>query len=61
MLRDLLEVVDDDRADVLHRQLELLDARRRAALPDAEWQTALGPGDPAERPSVTRLEQHPRS
>jgi uncharacterized membrane protein len=60
MLRDLLEVVDDDRADVLHRQLELLDARRRSALPDVEWEAALGPGDPAERPSIARLEQEPR-
>lgn len=32
---------------------------RRAALPDAEREAALGPGDPAERPAVTRLEHGP--
>lgn len=49
MLHDLRLVVDADRDDVLERQLELLTARRREALPDIEWQAALGPGDPAER------------
>ena len=58
MLHELLTVVDDDRRDVLDRQLELLEARR-AALPDAEREAALGPGDPAERPAVTRLEHGP--
>lgn len=30
-----------------------------AELPDAEREAALGPGDPAERPAVTRLEHGP--
>lgn len=56
MLHDLLTVVDIDRADTLYRQLKQLEVRRRDALPDGEWQAALGPGDPAER-ALSRVDR----
>ncbi len=48
MLRDLLDLVDGDRADDVLRQLELL-RRRREDVPDGELEAVAAAGDPAER------------
>jgi uncharacterized membrane protein len=50
MMFDLRDLVDDDRRTVILNQLRLLEYSRRDNLPEYEWDTILGPGDPAERP-----------
>ena len=50
MLRDLRDHVDEDRSAAIVQQLRLLESSRREHMPEYEWDTILGPGDPAERP-----------
>jgi uncharacterized membrane protein len=50
MLRDLCDHVDDDRRPAILAQMRLLEYSRHDDLPEFEWDTILGPGDPAERP-----------
>jgi uncharacterized membrane protein len=50
MLRDLRDHVDDDRRPAILEQMRLLEYSRHDDMPEYEWDTILGPGDPAERP-----------